>query len=145
MTGRIRIRVDPWLLLLVGLMLPALAPLWLPGYPFDAHDGRHSVFYQVMFHASLLDGEWWPRWAMHHNQGMGYPTFLIQAPLGHYLSELFVLLGGSFTLAAVAVLKASQGSTPGRPAGFNGSHPCASCNRKSRRKPATLKTSRAAA
>ena len=100
MTGRIRIRVNPWLLLLMGLMLPALAPLWLPGYPFDAHDGRHSVFYQVMFHASLLDGEWWPRWAMHHNQGMGYPTFLIQAPLGHYLSELFVLLGGGFTLAA---------------------------------------------
>ncbi|MBK8047072.1 MAG: hypothetical protein IPK16_08085 [Anaerolineales bacterium] len=39
-------------------------------------------------------------WAMHHIQGYGYPTFLIQAPLGLYLAEIFVLLGAGFTLAA---------------------------------------------
>lgn len=92
--------VDPHLLLLFALSLPALAPLLGPGYFYEAHDGRHSVFYQVMFDASFQNGALWPRWAMHHLQGYGYPTFVILAPLGFYLSELFVLLGAGFTLAA---------------------------------------------
>jgi hypothetical protein len=95
-----RLRLDPYLLLLFALSIPALAPLFAPGYFYDAHDGRHSVFYLIQFDASLRDGVWWPRWAMHHIQGYGYPTFLIQAPLGFYLGELFVLAGAGFTLAA---------------------------------------------
>jgi hypothetical protein len=95
-----RLRPDPYLLLLFVLTLPALAPLFAPGYYYDAHDGRHSVFYLMQFDASLRDGAWWPRWAMHHIQGYGYPTFLIQAPLGFYLGEIFVLAGAGFTLAA---------------------------------------------
>jgi hypothetical protein len=95
-----RLRPDPYLLLLFALSLPALAPLLAPGYFYAAHDGRHSVFYLIQFDASLRDGALWPRWAMHHIQGLGYPTFLIQAPLGFYLGELFVLLGFSFTAAA---------------------------------------------
>lgn len=93
-------RFDPYLLLLLGLSLLALTPLSAPGYFYEAHDGRHSVFYQIMFDASLRDGAWWPRWAMHHIQGYGYPTFIIQAPLGFYLAEIFVLLGAGYTLAA---------------------------------------------
>ncbi|MCX6044269.1 MAG: hypothetical protein NT075_04100 [Chloroflexi bacterium] len=53
-----------------------------------------------MFDASIRDGAWWPRWAMHHIQGYGYPTFIIQAPLGFYVAEIFVLLGAGYTLAA---------------------------------------------
>ncbi len=90
----------PYLALLVILSLPALAPLAAPGYFFDAHDGRHSVFYLMQFDASLRDGALWPRWAMHHIQGYGYPTFIIQAPLGFYLGEFFVLLGATYTGAA---------------------------------------------
>ncbi len=93
-------RIDPTLLLVFALSLPALAPLLAPGYFYLAHDGRHSVFYQIMFDASLRDGALWPRWAMHHLQGYGYPTFIILAPLGFWLSELFVLLGASFVAAA---------------------------------------------
>lgn len=95
-----RLRLDLYLLLLFALTLPALAPLFSTGYFYDAHDGRHSVFYLIQFDASFRDGSWWPRWAMHHIQGYGYPTFLIQAPLGFYLGELFVLLGAGFTTAA---------------------------------------------
>lgn len=95
-----RLRLDPYLILLFVLTVPALAPLFSPGYFYDAHDGRHSVFYLIQFDASIRDGAWWPRWAMHHIQGLGYPTFLIQAPLGLYLGEFFVLLGAGFTTAA---------------------------------------------
>lgn len=94
------IKADPYLLLLLCLSLFAVTPLFAPGYFYGAHDGRHSVFYLIMFDASVQDGALWPRWAMHHNQGYGYPTFLIQAPLGFYLAELFVLLGAGYTLAA---------------------------------------------
>ncbi len=93
-------RIDHYLVLLLGLSLLALTPLAAPGYFYEAHDGRHSVFYLQMFDASVRSGAWWPRWAMHHIQGYGYPTFLIQAPLGFYIGELFVLLGAGITLAA---------------------------------------------
>ncbi len=96
---RIRSHFNPTLLLLFALSLFALTPLFSPGYFFNAHDGRHSVFYQIMFDASLRDGALWPRWAMHHAQGYGYPTFVLQAPVGFYLGELFVLLGAGFTTA----------------------------------------------
>ncbi len=98
-------RIFAWLgrktdwLLLTALTLLALGPLFASGYFFDAHDGRHSVFYLVQFDASLRDGALWPRWAMHHIQGYGYPTFILQAPLGFYLAEFFVLLGAGYTLA----------------------------------------------
>lgn len=87
------------MLLLFGLGFLAISPLLAPGYFYNAHDGRHSVFYLNMFDASIRDGALWPRWAMHHIQGYGYPTFIIQAPLGFYLAELFVLLGAGYTTA----------------------------------------------
>ena len=91
---------DPFLILLLLLGLFALTPLAAPGYFYAAHDGQHSVFYLIMFDASIRDGALWPRWAMHHIQGYGYPTFVIQAPIGFYIAELFVLLGAGYTLAA---------------------------------------------
>jgi len=92
-------KVDPYLLLLLALSLLALTPLLAPGYFYAAHDGRHSVFYLIQFDAAFRDGAWWPRWAMHHIQGYGYPTFIIQAPLGFYLAEIFVLFGAGYTTA----------------------------------------------
>ncbi len=91
--------VDPYLLLLLILTLPALVPLAAPGYFYAAHDGRHTVFYLSMFDAGLRDGDWWPTWAMHHIQGYGYPTFLIQAPIGFYVGAFFAWLGAGYTTA----------------------------------------------
>ncbi len=93
-------RIDPYLVLLLVLSSFVLVPLLAPGYFYAAHDGRHSVFYIAMFDASLADGALWPRWAMHHIQGYGYPTFVIQAPLGFYLANFFVQLGAGYTTAA---------------------------------------------
>ncbi|MEZ4860055.1 MAG: hypothetical protein R3C14_02050 [Caldilineaceae bacterium] len=96
-------RLDWYLILLLALTLLALTPLTTPGYFYEAHDGRHSVFYLEQFDASLRSGALWPRWAMHHIQGYGYPTFLIQAPIGFYLGSLFVALGAGYTLAVKGV------------------------------------------
>jgi hypothetical protein len=96
---RVSVHFDPYLLLLFPLSLFALAPLAAPGYFYDAHDGRHSVFFVTMFDEAIRSGALWPRWAMHHNQGYGYPTFLVQAPLAFYVAEFFVLLGVGITNA----------------------------------------------
>ncbi|RME62819.1 MAG: hypothetical protein D6790_05705, partial [Caldilineae bacterium] len=88
---------EPHLILLIALSLLALAPLAAPGYFYGAHDGRHSVFYVEMFDQAIRSGALWPRWAMHHAQGYGYPTFVLQAPLAFYMAEFFVLLGVGVT------------------------------------------------
>jgi hypothetical protein len=93
------LRFDPYLLLLLMLSLLALTPLLAPGYFYSAHDGRHSVFFVTMFDEAIRDGALWPRWAMHHSHGYGYPTFIIQAPLAFYVAEVFVLLGVGVTQA----------------------------------------------
>jgi hypothetical protein len=89
--------VDPYLVLLLILTLFALTPLFSPDYFYDAHDGRHGVFYVSMFNEAIQDGAWWPRWAMHHGQGYGYPTFIIQAPLAFYTAQFFITLGAGIT------------------------------------------------
>ncbi|MFN3978773.1 MAG: hypothetical protein ACK4SA_00145 [Caldilinea sp.] len=94
-----RWRPDPYLLLLLALTLFALTPLLSPNYFYGAHDGRHSVFFVAMFDEAIRDGALWPIWAMHHNQGYGYPTFLLQAPLAFYVAEGFALLGVGITAA----------------------------------------------
>ena len=101
-------------LLLTALTALALLPLTAPGYFYTAHDGRHSVFFVTMFDEAVRDGALWPIWAMHHNQGYGYPTFLIQAPLAFYVAEFFVLGGMGITAAvkctwAVAFLLSGWG------------------------------------
>lgn len=87
------------MLLLLALTLFALTPLLSPGYFYSAHDGRHSVFFVTMFDEAIRDSALWPVWAMHHNQGYGYPTFLIQAPLAFFVAEGFMLLGFGATAA----------------------------------------------
>ncbi len=92
-------RLNPYAVLAVLLAIFALWPLLAPGYFYASHDGRHSVFYVTMFDEAIRDGALWPRWAMHHNAGYGYPTFIVQAPLAFYAAEFFVLLGFGITTA----------------------------------------------
>lgn len=95
----ILMRLNPYGVLAVLLTIFALWPLFAPGYFYGAHDGRHSVFYVTMFDEAIRNGALWPRWAMHHNAGYGYPTFIVQAPLAFYAAEFFVLLGFGITTA----------------------------------------------
>ena len=92
-------RLNPYAVLTLLLAIFALWPLFAPGYFYGAHDGRHSVFYVAMFDEAIRDGALWPAWAMHHNAGYGYPTFIVQAPLAFYAAEFFVLLGFGITAA----------------------------------------------
>lgn len=87
----------PHFWLILGLSIFAWGPLLSPGYFFNAHDARHSVFFLVEFDQTFRDGFWWPRWSPDFAFGYGYPLFNLYAPLAFYVAELIHLLGLGFT------------------------------------------------
>ena len=88
-----------FLILALLLLLPALAPLFAPGYFFEAHDAYHTVFFLVEFDQAIRDGVLWPVWGPDLALGFGYPLWLLYAPLPYYVAEIFHLLGAGFITA----------------------------------------------
>ncbi|MGE5603148.1 MAG: 6-pyruvoyl-tetrahydropterin synthase-related protein [Nitrososphaerales archaeon] len=93
------LRRDPHLWLALLLAIPAMLPVFAPGYFMKAHDARHSIFFLVEFDQSFSEGAWWPVWGPDHAVGFGYPTFLLYAPLAFYIGEAAHLLGLGFAAA----------------------------------------------
>lgn len=96
------LRRDPHFWLVLLLSVPAMLPLFAPGYFMKAHDARHSIFFLVEFDRSFSEGALWPIWGPDHAVGFGYPTFLLYAPLAFYIGEAFHLLGLGFAAATKA-------------------------------------------
>ncbi|HMQ56715.1 MAG TPA: 6-pyruvoyl-tetrahydropterin synthase-related protein, partial [Anaerolineae bacterium] len=90
---------EPNLILVLALSIFAWAPLLTPGYFFEAHDAKHSVFFLVEFDQTFRDGYWWPRWAPDFAFGYGYPLFNLYAPLAFYAAQMLHLFGLGFTTA----------------------------------------------
>lgn len=98
-----RIRIDPYLILLIFFSIFAIAPLLGPGYFWGAHDGRHSVYFLFEFDRAIQDGIFYPRWAPDFTFGFGYPFFNIYAPGAFFVSEAFHLLGADYVTATKIV------------------------------------------
>ena len=101
------LRVDPYLLLVLLFSLFTIGPLLQPGYPWDAHDARHSVYFLFEFDRGIQDGILYPRWQPDFAFGYGYPFFNIYGPLSSYVGEAFHLLGLDFPGAVKAVFALS--------------------------------------
>jgi ABC-type polysaccharide/polyol phosphate export permease len=93
---RLRAGCDPYLILVLLLALFPIAPLLQPGYFWDAHDARHSVYFLYELDRGIQDGILFPRWQPDFAFGYGYPFFNIYGPLSSYLGEAFHLLGFGF-------------------------------------------------
>ena len=102
-----RLGFDPYLLLVVLFSLFAIGPLLQPGYQWDAHDARHSVYFLFEFHQGIEDGLLYPRWQPDFAFGYGYPFFNIYGPLATYAGEAFYLLGLDYTGAVKTVFALS--------------------------------------
>ncbi|MGC9332996.1 MAG: hypothetical protein ACP5JJ_02540, partial [Anaerolineae bacterium] len=100
-------RTDPYILLIVLLSLFPISPMLQPGYQWDAHDARHSVYFLFEFDRGIQDGKLYPRWQPDFAFGYGYPFFNIYGPLSSYVGEVFHLLGMGFTDAVKAVFALS--------------------------------------
>jgi hypothetical protein len=100
-------RFDPNILLVILFSLFAIGPLLQPGYQWDAHDARHSVYFLFEFDRGIQDGIPYPRWQPDFAFGYGYPFFNIYGPLATYVAEAFYLLGAGYTGAVKIVLALS--------------------------------------
>ena len=100
-------RLDPYLLLVILFSLFTIGPLLQPGYLWDAHDARHSVYFLFEFDQGIQDGILYPRWQPDFAFGYGYPFFNIYGPLSTYVGEAFHLLGLGFTDAVKIVFALS--------------------------------------
>ena len=76
-----------WAILALLLSLFAWAALLSPYYFTGAHDGRHSLFYQLQFTQNVADGQWFPRWGPDFGFGRGYPFFIFYAPMTSYVVQ----------------------------------------------------------
>jgi len=100
-------RFDPYTLLVLLFSLFTIGPLLQPGYMWDAHDARHSVYFLFEFDRGIQDGILYPRWQPDFAFGYGYPFFNIYGPLASYLGEAFHLLGWDFVAAVKMVFALS--------------------------------------
>lgn len=100
-------RFDPYLLLVILFSLFTIGPLLQPGYQWDAHDARHSVYFLFEFDRGIQDGILYPRWQPDFAFGYGYPFFNIYGPLSTYAAEVFYLLGFGFAGAVKIVFALS--------------------------------------
>jgi hypothetical protein len=83
-----------FLLLVIGLVLPSIWPLFKNGF-FPMHDYTH-VARLVELDKAIKDGHFPARWAKDLGWGYGMPLFHFYAPLPYYLGEVFHLFGFSF-------------------------------------------------
>jgi hypothetical protein len=98
---------DPYLWLILVVALFPIAPMLQPGYQWDAHDARHSVYFLVEFDRGIQGGNLYPRWQPDFAFGYGYPFFNIYGPLAFYVAEVLHLLGLGFAGAIKAVFALS--------------------------------------
>jgi 6-pyruvoyl-tetrahydropterin synthase related domain len=89
-------KLDAYLLLVALLSLFSIGPLLQPGYFWEAHDARHSVYFLFELDRGIQDGVLYPRWQPDFAFGYGYPFFNIYGPLASYAGEAWHLMGFGF-------------------------------------------------
>jgi len=70
-------------------------PLLHPGF-IPTHDGEYHVIRFYEFNKTLLDGNWYPRWAPDLNYGFGVPLFNYVYPLPNYFASILHAFNISF-------------------------------------------------
>ena len=76
------------LLTIAGAGLILTLPILIFGIPFLSDDGaKHAVWY-VHFSEQLWSGDFYPRWLINMNAGLGSPAFFYYPPLPFFLTNL---------------------------------------------------------
>jgi len=66
-----------------------------PGLP-PTHDGEYHIIRFYLFNESINDGNLYPRWAAHLNNGFGVPLFNFVYPLPNYVASILHIANISF-------------------------------------------------
>lgn len=90
-------RLHSFLAILTVLFFAFLAGFALlhSGLP-PTHDGEYHVIRFYLFNESINDGNLYPRWAAHLNNGFGAPLFNFVYPLSNYVASILHIVDISF-------------------------------------------------
>ncbi len=83
------------LLFVVFVGFFSIYPLFQGGLP-PTHDGEYHIVRFYEFNKTLMDGNWYPRWATDLNFMYGSPLFNYVYPLPNYIASIFHFFGLSF-------------------------------------------------
>lgn len=83
------------IIIVVSFAVIAGFSLLHPGLP-PTHDGEYHVIRFFLFDEALRDGNIYPRWAAHLNNGFGVPLFNFVYPLPNYAASILHLINISF-------------------------------------------------
>lgn len=83
----------PWSFLSVLIIAIVVTyPVWRFGMSSDGDAIFHSMWY-TNFSRQVLAGDWFPKWLVEMNSGLGSPVFFFYGPLPYYLTLLFAPFG----------------------------------------------------
>jgi len=81
-------------LLIIGFAALVLAlPMLINGPMEQGHDTYEHLNYSSHFSEQFWSGEWYPRWLVGMNHGLGTPTLFVYPPLPSYVYTLLVPVG----------------------------------------------------
>ena len=97
--------------ILVAAWLVAYAPVLVFGFPANAWDSRYQLMTAAEFLHQFSHDEWYPRWLIDANGGLGSPHFFFYAPLAYVITAVLGPVAGTnpvhqlgFTAAILALL-----------------------------------------
>jgi hypothetical protein len=93
----------PMLLVCLALLVPVVQLVMgvrMIGY-HRAHDGAFALSGLVQFRSELLAGDFFPRWSVAGNSGLGSPTFFYYPPLAYYIASLLNVALPAFPAATI--------------------------------------------
>lgn len=67
-------------------------PVLWHGFPIQGHDAMLHGLWTLHFGQQFLEGEWYPRWLMGMNDGLGSPAFFFYPPVPYWLTAPFLPL-----------------------------------------------------
>src|ERR1700690_2864490 len=81
-------------ILIVGVAALVLAlPMLIYGPMVKGDDTYEHLNYCRHFGEQFWGGEWYPRWLLNINHGLGSPTFFVYPPFGSYVYALLQPVG----------------------------------------------------
>lgn len=72
------------MMIIVGIAIVLALPMLLYGPLIDGHDTHEHLNYIRHFSVQFWQGDWYPRWLMGMNAGLGSPTYFVFPPLPAY-------------------------------------------------------------
>ncbi|MBI9016322.1 MAG: hypothetical protein JEZ07_03570 [Phycisphaerae bacterium] len=88
------IKTCPVIFILLAAATVLVLPHYLKGFPVG-HSIMFNVYWQQHFTEQFLAGDFYPRWLLNYQEGLGTPVFYFYGPMPYYLLTAIEMIFGS--------------------------------------------------